>query len=118
VDERQLNIIDVRERFAACGFPIFQRDDGKRIEVDLQAKSSDDRVVLVEVKKTQDPIGSREVEEFQEKIVAYQNSATDVTVLPAFFPRGGFALSLGGFTGPAAEFCKQKGIATAERIKW
>ena len=98
-------IIDVRERF------IFQRDDGKRLEIDLHAKSSDGRVVLVEVKKTQDKMGIRAVEEFQEKIEAYQNSETDVTVLPAF-------LSLGGFTGPAAEFCKKQGIATAERIKW
>ena len=103
VDERPLNIIDVRERF------IFQRDDGKRLEIDLHAKSSDRRVVLVEVKKTQDPMGSRAVEEFAEKIEAYEK--TGVTVLPAF-------LSLGGFTGPAAKFCKEKGIATAERIKW
>jgi len=103
VDERPLNIIDVRERF------IFQRDDGKRIEIDVHAKSSDGRVVLVEVKKTQDPMGIRAVEEFQEKIEAYER--TDVTVLPAF-------LSLGGFTGPAAKFCQEKGIATAERIKW
>jgi hypothetical protein len=103
VDSRPLNIIDVRERF------IFQRDDGKRIEIDVHAKSSDGRVVLVEVKKTQDKIGSREVEKFQEKIEAYER--TGVTVLPAF-------LSLGGFTGPAADFCKEKGIATATRIKW
>ena len=103
LDERPLNIQDVRERF------IFQRDDGKHIEIDLHAKSSDGRVVLVEVKKTQDPMGSRAVEEFAEKIEAYEK--TGVTVLPAF-------LSLGGFTGPAAKFCKEKGIATAERIKW
>jgi hypothetical protein len=103
VDERPLNIIDVRERF------IFQRDDGKRIEIDLHAKSSDGRVVLVEVKKTQDPMGSRAVEEFAEKVEAYRSKG--VTVLPAF-------LSLGGFTEPAADFCKQKGIATATRIKW
>ena len=97
---------------------IFQRDDGKRIEIDLHAKSSDRRVVLVEVKKTQDKMGIRAVEEFQEKacpeergIEAYQNSETNITVLPAF-------LSLGGFTGPAAEFCKEKGIALASRIKW
>lgn len=111
VDERPLNIIDVRERF------IFQRDDGKRIEIDLHAKSSDGRVVLVEVKKTQDPMGSRAVEEFQEKVEAYASRKRDeelfpnITVLPAF-------LSLGGFTAPAAEFCKKHGIATAERIKW
>jgi len=111
VDERPLNIIDVRERFAACGFPIFQRDDGKRIEIDLHAKSSDGRVVLVEVKKTQDPMGSRAIEEFQEKIKAYQHSLPDISLLPAF-------LSLGGFTGPAADLCKKHGIATAERIKW
>jgi hypothetical protein len=47
VDERPLNIIDVRERF------IFQRDDGKRIEIDLHAKSSDGRVLLVDVKEAQ-----------------------------------------------------------------
>jgi len=111
VDERPLNIIDVRERF------IFQRDDGKRIEIDLHAKSSDGRVVLVEVKKTQDPIGSRAIEEFQEKIEAYASRKRDeqffpdTTLLPAF-------LSLGGFTGPAAELCKKHGIASAERIKW
>jgi hypothetical protein len=40
--ERSLNIIDVRERFIA------RRDDGKRF-LFLQAKSSDGRVVLVEV---------------------------------------------------------------------
>jgi len=54
---------------------------------------------------------TREVEDFHEKILAYQQSFPDVTVLPAF-------LSLGGFTGPAADFCKEKGIATATRIKW
>jgi len=58
VDERPLNIIDVRERFAACGFPIFQRGDGKRIEIDVHAKSSDGRVVLVEVRKTYHPAKS------------------------------------------------------------
>jgi len=73
-------------------------------EIEVHAKSSDGRVVLVEVKKTQEPMGSREVEKFQEKIEAYER--TGVTVLPAF-------LSLGGFTGPAADFCKQKGIALA-----
>jgi hypothetical protein len=45
VDERRLNIIDVRERF------IFQRGDGKRSLFLLHAKSSDGRVVLVEVRK-------------------------------------------------------------------
>jgi hypothetical protein len=105
VDESQLNIMDVRERI------IFQRDDGKRIEIDLQAKSDDNRVVLVEVRKTQEPMGIRAVEEFQEKIEAYQNSFPSKTILPAF-------LSLGGFTGTAYKFCQEKGIATAERIKW
>ena len=68
-------------------------------------------MVLVEVKKTQDPMGSRAIEEFQEKIEAYQQAYPAVSVLPAF-------LSLGGFTGPAADLCKKQGIATAERIKW
>ena len=68
---------------------IFQLDDCKRIEIDLHAKSSDRRVVLVEVKKTQDKMGIRAVEEFQEKIEAYQNSETNITVLPAFLsPKG------------------------------
>ena len=81
LDPSPLNIQDVRERF------IFQRDDGKHIEIDVHAKSSDGRVVLVEVKKTQDPMGSRAVEEFQEKIEAYEK--TGVTVLPAFLsPKG------------------------------
>jgi hypothetical protein len=58
-------------------------------------------------------MGIRAVEEFQEKFEAYQNSATDVTVLPAFIPRGGFALSLGGSRCDAADFGKEKGIALA-----
>jgi hypothetical protein len=108
-DASELNIIDVRERV------VFQRDDGKRLEIDVLAESSCGRVVLVEVKKTQVKTGLKAVEDFREKVAAYaqylQGHAADKVILPAF-------LSLGGFTDEATRFCEERGIGTAEGIEW
>ncbi len=54
--------------------------------------------------------GPKIVEDFHEKVDAYATFFPDKTILPAF-------LSLGGFTGDAGEYCKEKGIGTAEKIE-
>ena len=102
-DDARLNIINVKQRVP------LQRKDGKRLEVDVVAEADDGRVVIVEVKKTQDPIGKPDVEDFLEKLQVYATQCPDKIVLPAF-------LSLGGFTEPARQLCTQNGIALAKQI--
>ena len=63
---------------------------------------------MVEVKKHQERIGQKIVEDFLDKTVAYAQQL-NVTVLPAF-------LSYGGFTKGATTFCKANGVAMAEEI--
>jgi hypothetical protein len=103
VDKTPLNLTLVNERFH------IQRQDGKLMEFDIMAESSDERVVLVEVKKTQAKIGLKIVEDFQEKVIVFGNSS-DKTILSAF-------LSLGGFTVDAKEFCLKHGIAMADKFE-
>ena len=105
LDTTVLNITSVKERV------LIQRDDGKNMEIDIVATSSCGRVVLVEVKKTQAKTGLKKVEDFQEKVLVYQENHPDKKVLPAF-------LSLGGFTEQEAlPFCNAQGIATATSIE-
>lgn len=105
IDTTVLNITSVKERV------LIQREDGKNMEIDIVAESSCGRVVLVEVKKTQAKTGMKMVEDFQEKVLVYQENYPDKKVLPAF-------LSLGGFTeNQALPFCQSQGIATAVRIE-
>ena len=105
LDTTVLNITSVKERV------LIQRHDGKNMEIDIVATSSCGRVVLVEVKKTQAKTGLKKVEDFQEKVLVYQENHPDKLVLPAF-------LSLGGFTEQEAlPFCQAQGIATAVRIE-
>jgi hypothetical protein len=103
-DKTSLNIINVRERV------IFQREDGKAMEIDIVAESKCGRVVLVEVKKTQTKMGLKAVSEFQDKVEIYRQIFSISLVLPAF-------LSLGGFTKEALQFCQTQGIATACQIE-
>jgi hypothetical protein len=103
-DITPLNIINVRERV------IFQREDGKGMEIDIVAESKCGRAVLVEVKKTQTKMGLKAVSAFQEKVDIYQQLFSISLILPAF-------LSLGGFTEEALQFCQTLGIATACRIE-
>ena len=100
-DTVPLNIINVKERV------IFQRDDGKAMEIDVVAESKCGRIVLVEVKKTQKKMSLKAITDFQEKVEIY---GKQLATLPAF-------LSLGGFTGEALEFCQKHGIGTANQIK-
>jgi len=103
-DTTSLNIINVKERV------IFQREDGKGMEIDVVAESSCGRIVLVEVKKTQNKMGLSTLEDFQEKIKVYSQLFVNQKMLPAF-------LSLGGLTDEALQFCQAQGIATAYRIE-
>jgi hypothetical protein len=103
IDTTRLNIIEVRERV------FIQRSDGKKMEIDVVAKSSCGRVVLVEVKKTVAPTGPTMVEDFHEKVEVYGKQFPEQKILPAF-------LSLGGFTGNARHKCQAHGIGWAEKI--
>jgi len=103
LDTSPLNLQKVKERV------VIQREDGKAMEIDIVAESVCGRVVLVEVKKTQTPIGLTLVEDFQEKVEVYQSHFPDAMVLPAYF-------SYGGFVDKAHDFCVEHGIGMAEEI--
>jgi len=103
-DTTPLNIINVKERV------IFQRDDGKGMEIDVVAESKCGRIVLVEIKKTKTKIGLKTVTDFQEKVEVYGKILATSLILPAF-------LSLGGLTEEALQFCQTHGIGTAHRIE-
>ena len=103
-DSTPLNIINVKERV------IFQREDGKGMEIDVVAESKCGRFVLVEVKKTKTKMGLKTVSDFHEKVEIYGQIFSTPLILPAF-------LSLGGFTEEALQFCQTQGIATAHRIE-
>jgi len=102
-DTTRLNIIDVKLRVP------LQRANGKQMELDVVAQSSCGRIVVVEVKKWKDPVGTTPVEDFAEKLAVYATQVPDNTILPAF-------LSLGGFTEDARQLCEKHDIGTAERI--
>jgi hypothetical protein len=103
-DTTPLNIINVKERV------IFQRDDGKGMEIDVIAESKCGRFVMCEVKKTQKKMNLKAITDFQEKVEIYGKILETSLILPAF-------LSLGGFTEEALEFCQTNGIGTADQIK-
>ncbi|MEM7537031.1 MAG: hypothetical protein AAF639_32955, partial [Chloroflexota bacterium] len=101
--ETRLNTQDIRTRIH------IQRDDGLDRELDIVAETSDERVLLVEVKKQKRKSNVENVEDFQEKVVLYQKQNPDATVLPAF-------LSLGGFTDDARQLCQSSGIAWSAEL--
>jgi hypothetical protein len=103
-DTTVLHLIHVQQRLP------WLRENGKGLEVDIVAHSSCGRVILVEVKKTQQKIGLAVLEEFWEKVQAYQHSHPEQQVLPAFF-------SSGGFTQEALAFCEAQGIGRTEHIE-
>lgn len=103
-DNRVLNVIEVLERVP------FQRPDSKSEEIDIIAKSADDCVLLVEVRKRQERTSLKTVQDLRDNALAYAQQF-GVTVLPAF-------LSLAGFTKDAQTFCETNGIAVAETIAY
>jgi hypothetical protein len=102
-DETELNITHVQTRMT------LQRDDGKGMELDVIATSSDGRVLLVEVRKRQVKSTVNDVQDFQEKVVVYQAQHPEPQLLAAF-------LSLGGFTEEALQFCQTQGIAWSTEL--
>ncbi|MBF0200754.1 MAG: hypothetical protein HQK66_05480, partial [Desulfamplus sp.] len=98
-----LNIVDVRTRV------MFQREDGKHLEMDVVAESACGRLISLEVKKQAAKTGISVIEDFHEKVVAYQKQRPDNPMIPAF-------LSLGGFTGEAIKLCMEKGIVVNDKI--
>ena len=104
-DKTRLNITEVQLNVR------LQRPDGKLMELDLVAQSSDGRVVLVEIKKRKEKTGPDIVQDFWEKVQTYQQLHLDKMILPAI-------LSLGGFTAEAKALCLSYGLARAERMVW
>lgn len=102
-DPAELHLTRVQEQVR------FQREDGKEFEIDVVAHSTCGRVVLVEVKKTQEKMGVAVLETFLEKVQVYQQTHPEARVVPAF-------LSLGGFTKDAKTFGEAQGIAMAEHL--
>ncbi|MCP4110773.1 MAG: hypothetical protein GY749_35475 [Desulfobacteraceae bacterium] len=102
-DDAKLNITDVKMRV------VFQRSDGKKMELDVLAESDCGRVLAVEVKKTKSPIGLTSVKDFQEKITVYTSQHPENQIIPAYF-------STGGFTHEALKFCRENSIGTAQEI--
>ncbi|SLM31869.1 hypothetical protein MTBBW1_480002 [Desulfamplus magnetovallimortis] len=103
ITDTPLNIVDVKTRV------IFQREDGKNMELDIVAESSCGRVLVVEVKKQAAKSGRSIVEDFHEKVMVYQSLRPDNIMVPAF-------LSLGGFTETATALCRENKIAINENI--
>ncbi len=105
VDETKLNMTNVRTRV------IIQRDDGKTMELDIVAESSDGRVLLIEVRKRQIKSNRQDIEDFREKTAVYQLHNPSLQVLAGF-------ISLGGFTEEARLMCEQSGIGWAESFSY
>ncbi len=104
-DDTELNIGNVRLRV-----PV-QREDGKNMELDVVGESACGRIVIVEVKKRQQKMGAKAIEDFLEKAQVYAQTMPTNPILMAF-------LSLGGFTEEALQICITHGIGYAETIAW
>ena len=78
-DGATLNVVDVKLRTT------FQRPDGKAMEIDVLAESDCGRVLALEVKKTQAPVGPETVKDFLEKLEAFAALRPGNRLVPAFF---------------------------------
>ncbi|MCE7984831.1 MAG: hypothetical protein DYG89_26970 [Caldilinea sp. CFX5] len=101
-DNRKLTMVDVQERVT------IQRPNGKAEEIDLIAKTREGIVVMVEVRKRQEPTDLPAVTELRDNVAHYA-AQQGVVVWPAF-------LSLGGFPAEAKAFCHTHGIGIAEQM--
>jgi len=101
--DTRLNIDDVRTRV------YIQREDGLNRELDIVAKTTDERVLLAEVKKEKRKSGIEYVNEFVEKVALYQRLHPESVVLAGF-------LSLGGFTEDARKLCQTQGIGWSNNL--
>ncbi|MEM7533624.1 MAG: BREX system ATP-binding domain-containing protein [Chloroflexota bacterium] len=101
--DTRLNMYDVRTRV------YIQREDGLNRELDIVAKTTDERILLVEVKKEKRKSGTEYVKEFVEKVTLYQRLHPENVVLAGF-------LSLGGFTEDALELCREHDIGWSNNL--
>ena len=101
--DTRLNIDNVRTRL------YIQREDGLNRELDIVATTTDERILLVEVKKEKRKSGIEYVEEFVEKVALYQQLHPEKVVLAGF-------LSLGGFTEDALDLCRKQGIGWSNNL--
>lgn len=102
--DAELNVIHAEMRVK------FQRPDGKAMEIDVLAESESNETLLVEVKKTKDPVGLASVKDFIEKAEAYAALHPVQKMMLAFF-------SVGGFTAEARDHCEKHDIAVATRLE-
>jgi len=100
-DTTQLNIVDVRTRF------IFQRSDGKNMEIDIKAESSCGRVVLVEIKNWKKKVGLNVIKDFIEKVTVYGRLHSDKAPIPCIWSKQGFSKN-------AIQICELHRIAMAD----
>jgi len=91
-DDQPWNLHHVQTRVT------LQRADGKGMEVDIVAASSDTRVLLVEVRTRQAKTTATDIEDFQEKVRVYQERNPEQVVVAG-------VVSLGGFTEEALQQC-------------
>ena len=105
-DAEPLDVAQARQRVT-----VIRRADGKRFEIDVVVLAHDGRVLLVEVRKRKTKTGVKAVAGLLEKAQVYAAAHPEQRVRPAF-------LSLGGFTGEAAQLCEREGVGRAEEIRW
>jgi len=96
----RLNIVDVRTRY------IFQRADGKNMEIDIKAESSCGRVVLVEVKNWKKKVGVNVIRDFVEKVTIFRRLYSNKDPLPCVWAKNGFSKN-------AIQMCERHGIGMA-----
>lgn len=104
-DETPLTLRNVQTRV------VIQRPDGSVNELDIVAYTTDNRVLLVEVKNQQEKVTPDIVAAFWEKVAFFQTQNPDKTILSAF-------LALAGFTEPALAMCRQQGIAWSTELQY
>ncbi len=104
-DDISLNLTDVQTRVT------IQRADGKAMALDIVAESTDQQVLLVEVRTRQAKSTLTDVEDFQEKVAAYQSQNPQQTVFAGF-------VSLGGFTQEAQQRCQTDNLAWTTELPY
>ena len=104
-DNKILNIKDVTIRH------VFQRSDGKVLEIDIKAESDDNRIVLIEVKKWKKKVGVHVIRDFLDKVKVFAKQHPKKKILFGF-------LSVGGFSAHAKKMCEKEFIGMAERIPY
>ncbi|MDJ0836308.1 MAG: hypothetical protein QNK37_07295 [Acidobacteriota bacterium] len=83
-DDREFEIARIYPRY------VVQAPDGEGGEVDLRIDGTDNRTLLIEVKKHEDPITASIVETLIERVATFKNENPDRDVVPCILATGGF----------------------------